>query len=53
MLKKRDIINEWPLTVPENLAVKFRTTATVMHFAQLGLFYCRTLYVCTKRFEKL
>jgi len=23
---------------------KFRTTATIMHFAQCGLFYCRTLY---------
>jgi len=29
--------------VPENLAGKFRTTATIMHFAQWSLFYCRTL----------
>jgi len=31
--------------VPESLAGQFRTTATIMLFAQWGLFYCRTVYV--------
>jgi len=30
--------------VPENLA-GVRTTVTIMHFVQWGLFYCYTLYV--------
>jgi len=27
----------------ENLAGKFRTTRTIMHFVQWGLLFCRTL----------
>ena len=34
--------------MPENLAGKFRTTGTIIHFAQWGLLFCRTLYAVTR-----